>query len=1048
MFTAFAALAVFTVFTVSGKPFRLPPGTRSTTSPQRRTAVRMAMTSVLAGAAVILSVGPAATVADAVTAPAGAGTAPAGAVTASGGPAGEQPAAVGSAGAGQFSVYTDINQPADIVAGSDGALWFTNSGTASIGRITTGGAITNYSVATIGRPAGIAAGPDGALWFTDNNSIGRITTSGAITDFTSPTLSSPSSITRGPDGALWFTNSGGAPSIGRITTSGVITRYTGPGLSTPSGITTGPDGALWFTNTTNNSVGRLTTSGVVTNFTDPAISEPLSIARGSDGALWFTSAGNDSIDRITTAGVVSRHSGPDISVGVFSRITSGPDNALWFTSGTAVQRMTTAGAVTDFPGAAGPITTGPDGALWFAGQYPTLALGRITTAGVMTTYNGMNQPEGITAGPDGALWFVNAGNSGRRSIGRITTSGSVSDFVDPAITSPWDIARGPDNAMWFTTYSTIGRITTSGVVTTFTQSGVFPTSITAGPDGALWFTNNNVFDPIGRVTTAGVFTFFTGTGINDPTAITAGPDGALWFTNTGNSSIGRISTGGAVSNYTGTHVFEPDAITRGPDGALWFTNNSVYVGRITTSGAISTFTAPGIAAAGGITAGPDGALWFSNPAYNGIGRVTTAGVFTSYLYPGYTLQGQRIMAGADGALWFTNPGNQAIGRITTGSAPLAGGFTPLSPSRILDTRIAIGATGPVLAGGTVTLTVAGRGGVPLTGAGAVVLNVTVTQPKGGGYLTVWPDGSTRPTASNLDFSPGQTVPNLVVARLGADGKVKLYNGSGGTVQLIGDVAGYFGAGAPGPGGLAPLTPSRILDSRIGIGSGGPVPAGGTVTLTVTGRGGVPASGAGAVVLNVTVTQPKSGGYLTVWPDGTTRPTASNLDFSPGLTVSNLVIAQLGSDGKVKLYNGSGGTVQMIGDVAGYFAVGAPGPGGLFPLAPSRIMDSRVGSGATGPILVDETVPLQVAGRGGVPPSGAGAAILNVTVTQPKAGGYLTVWPAGSTRPTASNLDFSAGQTVPNLVVASIGDQGQVALYNGSAGTLHLIGDVLGYFRAD
>src|SRR5665648_515727 len=126
-----------------------------------------------------------------------------------------------------------------------------------------------------------------------------------------------------------------------------------------------------------------------------------------------------------------------------------------------------------------------------------------------------------------------------------------------------------------------------------------------------------------------------------------------------------------------------------------------------------------------------------------------------------------------------------------------GGFTSLSPSRLLDTRAGVGAPkAPVSPGGTVHLKVTGRGGVPAFGVSAVVLNVTVTAPTRAGYLTVYGDGFPRPTASNLNFIPAQTVPNLVIAPVGVGGKVDLYNGSTGTVQLIADVSGYYRSEAP------------------------------------------------------------------------------------------------------------------------------------------------------------------------------------------------------------------------------------------------------------
>jgi len=198
--------------------------------------------------------------------------------------------------------------------------------------------------------------------------------------------------------------------------------------------------------------------------------------------------------------------------------------------------------------------------------------------------------------------------------------------------------------------------------------------------------------------------------------------------------------------------------------------------------------------------------------------------------------------------------------------------------------------------------------------------VTVTGPASPGYVTVYADGTALPATSSLNFVAGQTVPNLVVAPVGADGKVDLYNNSGGTVQLIADVSGYYLAGAPtAAGAFGSLTPARLLDTRTGVGAPkAAVAAHGTLHLQVTGRGGVPAAGVSAVVVNVTVTGPASPGYVTVYADGTALPATSSLNFVAGQTVPNLVVAPVGADGKVDLYNNSGGTVQLIADVSGYY----------------------------------------------------------------------------------------------------------------------------------
>jgi hypothetical protein len=134
------------------------------------------------------------------------------------------------------------------------------------------------------------------------------------------------------------------------------------------------------------------------------------------------------------------------------------------------------------------------------------------------------------------------------------------------------------------------------------------------------------------------------------------------------------------------------------------------------------------------------------------------------------------------------------------------------------------------------------------------------------------------------------------------------------------VSGWFAAGSPTSGGFLPLTPARVLDTRTGTGGiAGPVGAGQTISLPVLGQGGVPTSGVAAVVLNVTVTQPATAGYLTVYPDGVTRPTSSNLNFTAGQTVPNLVIAPVGADGKVDFYNGTAGNVHIIADISGWLS---------------------------------------------------------------------------------------------------------------------------------
>jgi subtilisin family serine protease len=379
----------------------------------------------------------------------------------------------------------------------------------------------------------------------------------------------------------------------------------------------------------------------------------------------------------------------------------------------------------------------------------------------------------------------------------------------------------------------------------------------------------------------------------------------------------------------------------------------------------------------------------------------------------------------------------------------SGLYHPLPPARILDTRNGTGGfSSPVGPNGTISVPVTGVGGVPATGVDAVVLNVTVTQPTAAGFLTISPSGTARPHASNLNFLANQTIPNLVVTKVGAGGKVDLYNYAGAS-HVIFDVVGWYGAENAGPGSrYNALPPSRVLDTRSGTGGfSAPVGAGGTISATVVGVGGVPATGVDAVVLNVTVTQPTAAGFLTIHPSGTARPHASNLNFLPNQTIPNLVVAKVGADGKVAVYNYAGAS-HVIFDIVGWY--GAPGGvagSRLNPLTPSRILDTRNGTGGfSAPVGPGGTVSATVTGVGGVPATGVDAVVLNVTVTQPTAAGFLTIHPSGTARPHASNLNFLANQTIPNLVVAKVGAGGKVDLYN-YAGASHVIFDVVGWYSA-
>ncbi|HVD04189.1 MAG TPA: fibronectin type III domain-containing protein [Candidatus Dormibacteraeota bacterium] len=470
-----------------------------------------------------------------------------------------------------------------------------------------------------------------------------------------------------------------------------------------------------------------------------------------------------------------------------------------------------------------------------------------------------------------------------------------------------------------------------------------------------------------------------------------------------------------------------------------------------------------------------------------VGGVAQTPIDTGSVYPTYTAVGLTngtsytfTVAGVN-AVGTGPPSPQSAAIVPT--APNPATYNPLTPYRICDTRagnpsnlagvnaqcagqtfgpgsqlnIQVGGTNP---SGTTS------GGVPAS-ATAVVLNITSTDTTAPSWLAVWPAGGSMPLSSSVNWSPGQTVANLVTVALGPGGTISLYN-SNGQADVVVDVEGWMDSTSASGGPYVPLSPYRVCDTRAGNPSnltganaqcqGRTVGPGGTLTIQVTGTnpsgtasGGVPATGVIAVALTVTATNATAPSWLAVWPAGQPQPLASNVNFSAGQTIPNGVIAAVGSNGTVNIYNANGGT-DVVVDVAGYYASPPSSPTGasyFVPMVPYRICDTRPTSSSgltdacTGHTLQGGTVfVLQVTGVGGVPLS-ATAIVLNVTVTDTNAPDYLAVYPDGVPRPFTSNLNWAAGETVASGVTATLGSDGALDFYL-PQGRADLVVDVVGW----
>jgi hypothetical protein len=347
--------------------------------------------------------------------------------------------------------------------------------------------------------------------------------------------------------------------------------------------------------------------------------------------------------------------------------------------------------------------------------------------------------------------------------------------------------------------------------------------------------------------------------------------------------------------------------------------------------------------------------------------------------------------------------------------------------------------------------VAGNGGVP-SNASAVTGNLTVTGQTSLGYLFLGPIPTNDPTSSTLNFPVGDDRANAVTVALSGSGSLSVTFVAptpGQTTFVIFDVTGYFTPDSSGATYHA-LTPNRILDSRNGTGGiSGPIPEHSAQTFQVAGNGGVP-SNATAVTGNLTVTGQTSLGYLFLGPIPTNDPTSSTLNFPVADDRANAVTVALGSGGTLSVTYVAptpGKTTFVIFDVTGYFTPDLTGSV-FVPLTPSRILDSRNGTGGIlGPIGEHSARPFPVAGVGGVP-SNATAVTGNLTVTGQTSLGYLFLGPVGANDPTSSTLNFPAGDDRANAVTVALSGSGTllVTFVAPTLGqTAYVIFDVSGCF---
>ncbi len=446
------------------------------------------------------------------------------------------------------------------------------------------------------------------------------------------------------------------------------------------------------------------------------------------------------------------------------------------------------------------------------------------------------------------------------------------------------------------------------------------------------------------------------------------------------------------------------------------------------------------------------ASWFKLTDDGCSGRTLATGQtcsMTAVARPGGTNSNGAVLSLPDDS----SAGSTDISLGVNGYASDRGTYYPMSPYRIMDSRIGLGVAKGVVGGGrTASLQVTGAGGVP-TDASTVVLNVTVTGASGGSFLTVYPSGVARPTASSLNFGKGWTGANSVTVKVGEDGKVNLFN-SDSPVHVIVDVYGYYSKGHAAYQGYMggqyhPLPqPVRLSDTRTwGIGK---VPAGFYINSVASWGSGVD-SHVRAFAVNVTATETAAPGYLTAWNGyGGALPNTSTLNYEARVSVPNFAVVPAipcndcgTATGLPSIGVYTSTATHILVDIVGFYDDGTLPDGLRFtPEVPTRIADTRSGQGWPARLGPAATATIQAPASVRGPDTRALAT--NVTAVLPSQSTYLSVWPTGVARPGTSNLNPVAGTVVPNAVQTMLGTGNAFNVFN-AVGSCDVIVDVVGTF---
>ena len=655
------------------------------------------------------------------------------------------------------------------------------------------------------------------------------------------------------------------------------------------------------------------------------------------------------------------------------------------------------------------VMEGPDGNFYGTtgggGQYSFGTVYRLNPGGQLTVLHNFCQCDGDGANPYTDLILANDGFLyGTTYIGGDSNDGTVFKITGPPIvatTTTLTTSPNPSHQ----------NQTVAMTATVHAQNGV--------PSGNVVFSSDG--------TQIGTAELVSGVAVLDYSSLTIGTHAIVAVYQGGGGF------GGSTSN-TVQQVVQLPASTTTVTSSL---NPSTSGQQITITATVGPSGPPQ----------PSGTVGFTSngTAISGCAAVTlnsgTALCVTSSLPTGT----DAIVAAYSGDSNYSPSSGSVVQIVNPVPSPLQ--LVTLPPCRVVDTRNSNGTFGgPPIPGNTARAFPLSQSGNPCgipSNAIAYSLNVTVVPITTLSYLTIWPTGEGQPTVSTLNSLDGRIKANAVIIPAGSsNGSVSVFVTN--TTNVLLDINGYFIPSSSSTLAFYPVTPCRLADTRHANGPlGGPYLQGGQERDFPLLESSCIPSGANiqAYSLNFTVVPKTSAGvaYLTVWPQGQSKPLVSTLNDLTNTIVANAAIVPAGTGGEGGVATFVSNDTDLVIDVNGYFA--PPGSGGLsfYALTPCRVIDTRhIGNGQ--PFTGELTV--EVANSPCGPPASSQGYVFNATVVPQGSLSYLTLWPDTEQRPTVSTLNALDGSISSNMaIVPNI--NGKSDAY--AAGYTQLILDIAGYF---